>query len=165
MNRREFLANVAEASFFILVSGEPKTMEQRISLVTLGVKDLGVSKRFYADGLGWKPVFENNEIIFFETGGMVFALFLRDELAEDLQVDPATFGRAAVALAYNVRAKNEVDPLINKAAAAGATILKPAREASWGGYSGYFADPDGFAWEVAWNPGWRLAPDGSVEIR
>ena len=139
-------------------------MEQRISLVTLGVKDLGASKRFYADGLGWKPVFENKEIIFFQTGGMVFALFLRDKLAEDFQVDPATFGRAAVALAYNVRAKNEVDPLINKAAAAGATILKPAREASWGGYSGYFADPDGFAWEVAWNPGWRLAPDGSVEF-
>jgi len=140
-------------------------MEQRISLVTLGVKDLGVSKRFYADGLGWKAVFENNEIIFFQTGGMVFALFLRDKLAEDFQVDPATFGRAAVALAYNVRAKNEVDPLINRAAASGATILKPARGASWGGYSGYFADPDGFAWEVAWNPGWRLAPDGSVEIR
>jgi len=165
MNRREFLANVAAATFFTFALGESKTMEQRISLVTLGVKDLGASKRFYSDGLGWKPVFENEEIIFFQSGGMVFALFLRDKLAEDFQVDPATFGRAAVALAYNVRAKNEVDPLINKAAAAGATILKPAREASWGGYSGYFADPDGFAWEVAWNPGWRLAPDGSVEVR
>lgn len=165
MNRREFLANHAAASFFTFVSGESKTMEQRISLVTLGVKDLGASKRFYADGLGWMPVFENKEIIFFQTGGMVFALFLRDKLAEDFQVDPVTFGRAAVALAHNVRARNEVDPLINKAAAAGATILKPAQEASWGGYSGYFADPDGFAWEVAWNPGWRLAPDGSVEVR
>ena len=165
MNRRQFLANVTAASFFNFASGESKTMEQRISLITLGVRDLGASKRFYADGLGWKPVFENKEIIFFQTGGMVFALFLRDKLAEDFQVDPATFGRAALALAYNVRAKNEVDPLINKAAAAGATILKPAREASWGGYSGYFADPDGFAWEVAWNPGWRLAPDGSVEVR
>ena len=165
MNRREFLANVAAATFFTFALGESKTMEQRISLVTLGVKDLSASKRFYADGLGWKPVFENEEIIFFQTGGMVFALFLRDKLAEDFQVDPATFGRAAVALAYNVRAKNEVDPLLNKAVAAGATILKPAREASWGGYSGYFADPDGFAWEVAWNPGWRLAPDGSVEVR
>jgi uncharacterized protein len=165
MNRKEFLANVAAATFFTFALGESKTMEQRISLVTLGVKDLGASKRFYADGLGWKPVFENKEIIFFQTGGMVFALFLRDKLAEDFQVDPATFGRAAVALAYNVRAKNEVDPLINKAVAAGATILKPAREASWGGYSGYFADPDGFAWEVAWNPGWGLAPDGSVEVR
>jgi uncharacterized protein len=165
MNRGKFLANVAAASSFPFASGESKTMEQRISLVTLGVKDLGASKRFYAEGLGWKPVFENKEIIFFQTGGMVFALFLRDKLAEDFQVDPATFGRAAVALAYHVRAKDEVDPLINRAAAEGATILKPAREASWGGYSGYFADPDGFAWEVAWNPGWRLAADGSVEVR
>jgi predicted lactoylglutathione lyase len=165
MNRREFLANVAGASFFTFRVRRIEDMEQRISVVTLGVKDLAVSKRFYADGLGWKPVFENKEIVLFQTGGMVFALFLRDKLAEDFQVDPATFGRAAVALAYNVRAKNEVDQLINKASATGATILKPAREASWGGYSGYFADPDGFAWEVAWNPGWRLAPDGSVEVR
>jgi uncharacterized protein len=137
-------------------------MDQRISLITLGVKDLAASKKFYASGLGWKPVFENKEIVFFQAGGMIFALFLRDELAADFQADPATFGRAAMALAYNVRAKNEVDPLIQRAAAAGATVLKPAREASWGGYSGYFADLDGFAWEIAWNPAWRLGPDGSV---
>src|SRR5215471_11705000 len=83
--------------------------------------------------------------------------FLRDKLAEDFQVDAATFGPAAVALAYNVRAKSEVDPLMKRAASVGATILKSAREASWGGYSVYFADPDGFAWEIAWNPQWRLA--------
>jgi uncharacterized protein len=139
-------------------------MEQRISIVTLGVKDLGTSRRFYVDGLGWKPVYEDKEIIFFQTGGLVFALFLRDKLAEDFHADPATFGRAAMALAYNVRAKNEVDPLLERAAAAGAKILKPAREASWGGYSGYFADPDEFAWEVAWNPAWPIAPDGSVQF-
>ena len=119
----------------------------------------------HSGGLGWTPVFENKEIIFFQTGGMVFALFLRDKLAEDFQVDPATFGRAAVALAYNVSAKNEVDPLINKAVAAGATNLNQREKPPGGGYSGYFADPDGFAWEVAWNPGWRLAPDGSVKVR
>jgi predicted lactoylglutathione lyase len=140
-------------------------MEQRISIVTVGVKDLAVSKRFYVDGLGWQPVFENKEIIFFQAGGMIFALFLRDKLAEDLQEDAASFGRAAVALAYNVRAKNEVDPLIKRAVSAGATILKSAREASWGGYSGYFADPDGFAWEVAWNPSWSVKPDGSIVFR
>lgn len=139
-------------------------MEQRISLVTLGVKDLAASKRFYVDGLGWKPAYQNKEIIFFQTGGMIFALFLRDKLAEDLQADPASFGRAGMALAYNVRAKNEVDPLMKKAESAGARILKPAQEASWGGYSGYFADPDRFAWEVAWNPAWRVAPDGTVEF-
>lgn len=140
-------------------------MEQRISLVTLGVKDLAASKQFYVDGLGWKPAFQNNEIIFFQTGGMIFALFLRDKLAEDFQAGPDTFGRAAMSLAYNVRAKSEVDLLLKQAATAGAEILKLAREASWGGYSGYFADPDGFAWEVAWNPVWHVAPDGSVEFR
>lgn len=139
-------------------------MEQRISIVTLGVKDLAASRRFYVDGLGWKPAFENNEIIFFQAGGMVFALFLRDKLAEDFQANPTTFGRTAIALAYNVRAKKEVEPLMKIAEAAGATVLKPAREASWGGYSGYFADPDGFAWEVAWNPDWRLTPDGGIHI-
>jgi predicted lactoylglutathione lyase len=139
-------------------------MDQRISLVTLGVKNLGTSKRFYVDGLGWKPVYEDQEIIFFQTGGMIFALYLRDKLAADFHTDPATFGPAAMALAYNVRAKIEVDPLMKRAVAAGATILKPAQEASWGGYSGYFADPDGFAWEVAWNPAWRVTADGSVEF-
>jgi predicted lactoylglutathione lyase len=139
-------------------------MDQRISIVTLGVKDLAVSRRFYVDGLGWKPAYENQEIIFFQAGGMVFALFLRDKLAEDFQANSATFGRALMALACNVRARKEVDASMKIAEAAGATILKPAREASWGGYSGYFADPDGFAWEVAWNPDWRLSPDGSIHI-
>ena len=165
MTRRELLGVFAVASIFPFATGESHTMEQRISIVTFGVKDLMTSKRFYVDGLGWKPVYQDKEIIFFQAGGMIFALFLHDKLAEDLQADPVAFGRAGMALAYNVRAKSEVDPLMNQAASAGATILKPAREASWGGYSGYFADPDGFAWEVAWNPAWRLAPDGSVEFR
>jgi predicted lactoylglutathione lyase len=173
ITRRGFVAGIAAA----LVSSRKaesqsvghqnmghQNMEQRISLVTFGVKDLAVSRRFYVDGLGWKPVSENKEIVFFQTGGIIFAIFLRDNLAEDFQADPRTFGMAAMALAYNVRAKSEVDPLLKQAAAAGAKILKPAREASWGGYSGYFADPDGFAWEIAWNPAWRLAADGSVEF-
>lgn len=164
MTRRELLAAAAAAAICFTAEGY-QSMEQRISIVTLGVRNLGVSRRFYVDGLDWKPAFENEEIIFFQTGGMVFALFLRDKLAQDFQADPATFGRAAVALAYNVREKSEVDPLIERAATAGAKTLKPAREASWGGYSGYFADPDGFAWEVAWNPQWRLAADGSIYVR
>jgi uncharacterized glyoxalase superfamily protein PhnB len=113
----------------------------------------------------WKPAVENNEIIFFQAGGMVFALFLRDQLAADFQADPATFGRAPIALGYNVRGNSEVNNLMQRAESAGAKILKQPREAPWGGYSGYFADPDGFAWEVAWNPRWPLAPDGSVEFR
>jgi uncharacterized protein len=151
-------------SFFALANGDSQAMDQRISIVTLGVKNLEISRRFYVGGLGFKPVFENKEIIFFQTGGMVFALFLRDQLAADFQADPTTFGRAAMALAHNVREKGEVDPLMQRAATAGARILKPAREASWGGYSGYFADPDEFAWEIAWNPQWRLAPDGSIYV-
>ena len=99
-------------------------MEQRISAITLGVKDLGVSKRFYADGLGWKPVYEDKEIVFFQAGGTVFALFLRDKLAKVSRRMRPRSGRAPMALAYNVRAKNEVDPLIQRAAAVGATILE-----------------------------------------
>src|SRR5260370_24383855 len=124
-------------------------MEQRISLVTLGVKDLVTSKRFYVDGLGWKPVYQDKEIAFFQAGGMIFALFLRDKLAEDFQTDPATFGRAGMSLAYNVREKSELDPLMQQTATASATILRSARQASWGGYSCYFSYPDAFAWAVA----------------
>jgi predicted lactoylglutathione lyase len=157
VTRREILRGAVASAFIRAKGGETEAMEQRISIVTLGVKDLAASKRFYVDGLGWKPVFENKEIIFFQTGGMIFALFLRNELAKDFEADAVTFGRAAMALAHNVRTKAEVDPLMKRATDAGATILKPAREASWGGYSGYFADPDGFAWEVAWNLAWRIA--------
>jgi catechol 2,3-dioxygenase-like lactoylglutathione lyase family enzyme len=112
MTRRELLASFACMALASSVVGEGQPMEQRISIVTLGVKNLAVSRRFYVDGLGWKPVYEDKEIIFFQTGGMVFALFLRDKLAEDFQANPAAFGRAPMALAYNVRTKNEVDPLI-----------------------------------------------------
>jgi hypothetical protein len=132
--RRELLAGFAALPFFaraaVVLSfprakGESHTMDQRINVVTLGVKDLAVSKKFYVDGLGWKPVFENKEIIFFQTGGMVFALFLRDLLAEDFGADPKALGRAPMALGYNVRLKSEVDPLIQRARSAGATILTP----------------------------------------
>jgi uncharacterized protein len=165
VTRREILRGAVASAFIRFAKGgETEAMEQRISIVTLGVKDLAASKRFYVDGLGWKPAFENKEIIFFQTGGMIFALFLRNELAKDFEADAAMFGRAAMALAHNVRTKAEVGPLMKRATDAGATILKPAREASWGGYSGYFADPDGFAWEVAWNPAWRIAKDGTIEF-
>ena len=164
LSRREILAGLAVAMLVPPAIGESRTMDQRISVVTLGVKNLETSKRFYVDGLGWKAVFENKEIMFFQTGGMVFALFLRDQLAADFLADPATFGRAAMALGHNVREKSQVDLLMQRATAAGAKILKPAHEASWGGYSGYFADPDGFSWEVAWNPQWRFAPDGSIYV-
>jgi uncharacterized protein len=164
ITRREMMEGAIAVALVRAAREEGRTMEQRISVVTLGVKDLAASKRFYVEGLGWKPAFENQEIIFFQTGGVVFALFLRGELAKDFEADPATFGGAAVALGHNVRTREEVDPLMKRAAEAGATILKPGRLASWGGYSGYFADPDGFAWEVAWNPAWHIATDGAIEF-
>jgi predicted lactoylglutathione lyase len=164
ITRRELLKSAIATTMIPIAKGEGEAMEQRISIVTLGVRDLAASRRFYADGLGWKPVFENKEIVFFQAGGMIFALFLRDDLAKDFEGDPASLGRAAVALAHNVRTRAEVDPLIRRVTRAGATVLKPGREASWGGYSGYFADPEGFAWEVAWNPAWKIASDGSIEL-
>jgi uncharacterized protein len=139
-------------------------MEQRISLITLGVRDLQASKAFYANGLDWKPAFESPEILFYQAGGMVFALFARDQLAADMNADPGKLGPSAMALAYNVRAREEVEPILQRAVAAGAELLKPARQADWGGYSGYFADPDGFAWEVAWNPSWKISTDGRIEL-
>ncbi len=165
LTRRDILASLTATALFPLAHGDTHIMDQRISLITLGVKDLAASKEFYADGLGWKPAFENDQIVFFQAGGMIFALFLRDELAKDFHADPASFGPAPFALAYNVRSKSEVDPLIQRAAAAGAKILKEPVQASWGGYSGYFADPDGFAWEVAFNPEWPIAPDGAIHYR
>ena len=139
-------------------------MEQRVSLVTLGVADLERARRFYEDGLGWRRGNDHAEVVFFQAGGMVLALWSRAALAADARVPAASGGFAGIALAYNTRTREEVDAVLAQAQAAGATILKPAEDAFWGGYSGYFADPDGHLWEVAWNPGWRLADDGSVRL-
>ena len=134
-------------------------MEQRLSMITLGVTDPARAKSFY-EALGWKPAFENETIVFIPLNGIVLALFERGALEKD--IDRSASDAGAFALAYNVRSKNEVDPLIRQAAEAGGTILKSAEEAFWGGYSGYFADPDGHAWEVAWNPHWRISEAGDV---
>lgn len=127
-------------------------MEPRISLVTLGVEDLERSIRFYRDGLGLPQRDGPSGIAFFETRGTWLSLYPRAALAEDAQVAPAGEGFRGFTLAHNVRTKEEVEPLIDRAVAAGGRLVKRARTASWGGHSGYFADPDGFLWEVAWNP-------------
>lgn len=139
-------------------------MEQRMSLVTLGVADLRRARRFYEHGLGWKPGFSSDDVVFYETGGPIIALWGRRDLAADAQIedDESTFG--GVALAHNVRARADVETVLAEAAGAGAAILKAAEETTWGGYSGYFADLDGHLWEVAWNPGWRIAENGSVKL-
>ena len=139
-------------------------MEQRVSLVTLGVTDLEHSRRFY-ERLGWRRSMTKAEgVAFFQTGGMALALYPREELAKDANVAADGQGFCGITLAYNTRSRGEVDTVLVEAKAAGAKILKPAQEAFWGGYSGYFADPDGFAWEVAWNPSFGMTEDGSIRI-
>lgn len=139
-------------------------MEQRISIVTLGVENLERSRAFY-ERLGWRRSMEKTEgIVFFQAGGLALALYPRAELAKDANVSVEGAGFAGVALAYNARSRDEVDSVLREAVAAGAQLLKPAEEAFWGGYSGYFADPDHFAWEVAWNPSFAIADDGSLRL-
>jgi hypothetical protein len=127
-------------------------MEPRISLVTLGVSDLQRSIRFYADVLKLPRLPSPPEIAFFEMGRTWLSLFPRNELAADAGVPAAGNGFAGFTLAHNVDSPEEVDRLMKEVADAGARIVKPPHRAEWGGHSGYFADPDGFLWEVAWNP-------------
>ena len=140
-------------------------MEPRISLITLGTRDLARATRFYRDGLGWPLARDSGgDVAFFRTGGVVLALYPRDLLARDARVGEAGTGFGGIALAHNVRSREQVDAVLAEAVAAGATLLRAARTAEWGGYSGYFADPDGHPWEVAWNPSFPLADDGSVQL-
>ena len=136
-------------------------MEQRISLVTLGVRDLARARAFY-ERLGWTTgAAPEDDVAFFQAGGMVLALWGREQLQEDSAVED-TGGWGGITLAYNARSPEEVDAVIEEARAAGATIGRAGAETFWGGYSGLFIDPEGHPWEVAHNPHWALADDGSV---
>jgi uncharacterized protein len=138
-------------------------MEQRVSLVTLGVGDLARARAFY-EALGWQSgAAPADDVVFFQAGGMIFALWGREQLTEDSAVeDPGGYG--GVTLAYNARGREEVDAVIEQARAAGARIGREPAETFWGGYSGVFVDPDGHPWEVAHNPHWSLREDGSVSL-
>ncbi|MEU7651747.1 VOC family protein [Micromonospora taraxaci] len=138
-------------------------MEQRISLVTLGVADVARAKAFY-EHLGWRGQ-EVQETVFIQAGGLAVVLWRRDKLADDAGIaDPGTDGFGGMTLAQNVRSREEVDEVIATATKAGATVTKPARETFYGGYAGYFTDPDGHVWEIAWNPGFALADDGTLTV-
>ena len=139
-------------------------MEQRISVVTLGVANLEHSGKFY-ERLGWRRSMAAAEgVIFFQAGGMALALYPRSHLAKDANIAPEGHGFSGIALAYNARTREEVDYVLAEAEAAGAKICKPAHDVFWGGYAGHFCDPDGFLWEIAWNPSFPIAPDGSIQI-
>ena len=144
-------------------------MKPRITLITLGVDDLEAAVRFYRDGLGWKTPgivgteFEHGAVAFFDLErGLRMALWPRASLAHDAGIQKAAASATEMSLGHNVNSKAEVDAVMARAKSAGARILKEAADTFWGGYSGYFADPDGHLWEVAWNPAWRIsegAPD------
>jgi uncharacterized protein len=138
-------------------------MEQRVSLVTLGVADLARARAFYED-LGWTTrAGAGDDVVFFQAGGMILALWSREQLAGDSGVADSG-GWGGVTLAHNVRSPAEVDAVMATAEQAGATIARPAGTTFWGGYSGVFVDPDGHPWEVAHNPGWTIRDDGSIEL-
>jgi predicted lactoylglutathione lyase len=138
-------------------------VEQRVSVITLGVEDLKRSRRFY-EALGWKTnAATDADVVFFQAGGAVLALWSREALAEDSGTEYAG-GWGGITLAYNTRSPEEVDAVIAQAEQAGATIPRRPGATFWGGYSGVFLDPDGHPWEVAHNPHWRLRDDGSVVL-
>lgn len=142
-------------------------MDQRISLVTLGVRDLERAAAFY-DRLGWQRSLRGAEgVVFYQVGGMALALWPRADLAADAGIEDPGAGNgntafAGIALAYNTRTADEVAAVLAEAKAAGGTIVRPAQKASWGGYTGYFADTEGNLWEVAHNTGFAMADDGSL---
>jgi predicted lactoylglutathione lyase len=138
-------------------------MDQRLSLVTLGVTDLARARAFY-EGLGWRSAAAPaDDVVFFQAGCMVVALWGRDQLAEDSGVEDSG-GWGGITLAYNCRSDEEVDVVIEEARAAGGRVIREGAKTFWGGYSGVFADPEGHPWEVAHNPHWTIADDGSVAL-
>lgn len=139
-------------------------MEPRLTLITLGVADVARARAFY-EALGFKAARASQEsVAFLPAGGVVLALWGRAALAEDAGVAETPTGFAGIALAHNARSEADVDKALAEAAAAGAKLIKPAQKTFWGGYAGYFADPDGHLWEVAHNPYFRLGADGRVEL-
>jgi catechol 2,3-dioxygenase-like lactoylglutathione lyase family enzyme len=137
-------------------------VEQRVSLITLGVADLARAKAFY-EALGWCGSQPADDVVFFQAGGLVLGLWGRAQLAEDSAVDD-TGGWGGITSAHNVRSSAEVDAVLAEAERAGGTIARAGAPTFWGGYSGVFHDPDGHPWEVAHNPFWTIRDDGSIDL-
>lgn len=138
-------------------------MQQQISVITLGVADLARSQRFYGEGFGWAQVFTNEEIVFYQMNGSVLGTFLRPALDADMN-RRSELAPAAFALGHNVPSQADVEPAIARLAAAGGRVLRPADAPPHGGFRGYVADPDGHAWEIAWNPAWAIDDAGHVRF-
>ncbi|MFC9788086.1 VOC family protein [Rhodococcus sp. NPDC127528] len=146
-----------------------RAMTQQLSLITLGVADLAATRAFYVDGLGWTPtLYVPGEVLFLQIGhGMLLSLWSRAEMDAEAGATAPAVGRdgsAPLTLGHLTDSPAEVDAVLAAAAAAGGAVLRSGRRRDWGGYSGYFTDPDGFRWEVAHNPGFVVGPDGSVQI-
>lgn len=140
-------------------------MEQRISVITLGVRDLAFARHFYEEGLGFTShASSNNLIAFYQMSGFVFGLYGLQALADEAAGGQIGSGFSGMALAHNARTKEDVDAILNQVATSGGTLIKSAEEVFWGGYSGYFADPDGHRWEVAYNPHWTIQADGTIDL-
>jgi len=136
-------------------------MKQQISVITLGISELKRSRRFYVEGFGWAPIFQNEEIIFYQMNGFVLGTFLKSSLEADMNrfglMQPGAFS-----LAHNVGDKADIQPLMEKLTQAGGKLLRPADAPVHGGFRGYIADPDEHAWEIAWNPAWNIDENGLV---
>ncbi len=140
-------------------------MRQKINLITLGVDDFQRSLDFYEKGLGWKKSNASPDgMALFPLGGITLALYSRQELAEDATINNSGTGFAGLTLSYNAKSESEVDAVLKEVANLGATIIKPAQKVFWGGYSGYFKDPDGHLFEVAYNPFWELDENDNLKL-
>ena len=148
-----------------MINRGKQEMQQRLSMITLGVDDLAEARRFFEAGLGWKPApFDSAEIAFYQTGSMVLGLYGREALAEDAGIDARGSGFSGVTIGWNGRSTAEVDAAYARALAAGAESIKPPQKVFWGGYSGYVRIPGGHLLELAYNPFWPLDASGAVML-
>jgi catechol 2,3-dioxygenase-like lactoylglutathione lyase family enzyme len=139
-------------------------MQQQISVITLGIADLARSRQFYCDGFGWTPVFQNDEIVFYQMNGFVLGTWLTTSLEIDMQKQGLA-RPGAFALAHNVLRAEDVQPIMDRLAQFGGRVLRPGDAPPHGGFRGYIADPDDHTWEIAWNPAWPISPEGYVSFR